>query len=317
MSGDAGPQLIDGDHVVQLYADDEELLSMVAGYLGAALAGDDAVVVIATAAHREAFGAALADMGIERDRLQEPRRLVFLDAAETLSRFMAGDRPDARAFDEVVGGLVRDVAAGGAPVRAYGEMVALLWDEGRVEGAIELERLWNGLGESTPFALFCAYPRPSMADRSDHHVSQVCHLHSEVLVSAPPLDECDVTRRFARTPHSSGQCRRFVYDVLEGWDLSRLVDDALLAVSEMAANAVLHAESDLTVGLSRTVEGVRLAVSDRSPAAPSRQPGHPDAVGGRGIILVEAVGRRWGHRPLDGGKVVWIDLDASHPSLLA
>jgi MEDS: MEthanogen/methylotroph, DcmR Sensory domain len=315
MSGDAGPQLIDGDHVVQLYADDDELLSMVAGYLAAALAGDDAVIVIATPAHREAFAAALTEMGADLQRLQGEARLVLLDAAETLSRFMVGDLPDARAFDEVVGGLVRHTAAGGAPVRAYGEMVALLWEEGLVEAAIELEQLWNGLGETTPFALFCAYPQQAMADPTAAPVARVCHLHSHVLAGAPVLDDCDVTRRFARTPHSSWQSRRFVSDALERWDLRELIDGARLAVAELSANAILHAESDFAVGLSRTVEGVRLAVSDRSTAAPRRQPGHPDAVGGRGIILVEAIGRRWGHHLVEGGKVVWVDLDATRPAL--
>ena len=55
MAVDVGPQLIDGDHVVQLYADEEELLSVVAGYLGGALVDGDAVIVIATPAHRDAF----------------------------------------------------------------------------------------------------------------------------------------------------------------------------------------------------------------------------------------------------------------------
>ena len=237
---------------------------------------------------------------------------MILDAEDTLSRFMLGDRPDAVAFDEVVGGLVRTAAANGTPVRAYGEMVAVLWGEGRIEAAIELERLWNELGEATPFALFCAYPSHPVTDPvAEHRLSQVCHLHSKVLVSAPSLDHCEITRRFPRTPMSLRHTRQLIATTLEHWDRHSLLEDALLTGGELAANAITHAESDFTVGLSRTSDGVHVEVADSSTNIPERQPGRPTALGGRGIFLVDAIGRAWGHRLLEGGKTVWVDLATS------
>ncbi len=312
MPADAGPQLIDGDHVVQFYADDHELVSMVAGYLSASLAGGDAVIVIATDDHRAAFEEALDRSDVRVARREG--RLVLLDAAEVLSKVLADDVPDAQAFDEVVGGVIRAAAARGVPIRAYGEMVALLWEAGLVTAAIELERLWNGLGDRTPLALFCAYPASLVSDpMAGDDLSTVCHLHSEVVTGAPALPECEVSLRFPRTPRSSLRARRFVADTLASWDRPGLVDDAVLAVAELAANAMVHAASDFTVGLSRTGGGILLEVADRSHAIPTRRLAGPTALGGRGLILVDELGRRWGHRLVDGGKVVWVELGPQRP----
>src|SRR6185503_3272068 len=139
MPVDAHVRLGVGDHVVQFYDDDDQLIAVVVGYLAAALVDGDAVVVLATPAHRRAFAAALAAAGVDAAAARDDGRLVLLDAAGTLARFTVGDDIDAAAFDSVVGGLVRRVAASGRPVRAYGEMVALLWGAGDRAGAVELE----------------------------------------------------------------------------------------------------------------------------------------------------------------------------------
>ena len=85
-------------------------------------------------------------------------RFVVLDADQTLSRFMRGDLPDTELFDDVVGTLLRKLAVTGRRMRAYGEMVALLWARGNVAGALALEDRWNALQESVSFSLMCAYP---------------------------------------------------------------------------------------------------------------------------------------------------------------
>src|SRR5687768_17281032 len=135
MPVDSQIRLADGEHVVQFYENDDDLVTFVTGYLGAATVAGDAVVVIATPDHAEAFLSALGRAGVDVEAARQDGRLVILDAATTLSRFMIGDAPDAAAFDAVVGDLVRRAGAGGRPVRAYGEMVALLWAAGNVTGS--------------------------------------------------------------------------------------------------------------------------------------------------------------------------------------
>jgi hypothetical protein len=58
-----------------------------------------------------------------------------------------------------VGGLVDEVAARhpGRTIRAFGEMVDVLWRRGQQEGAIALEELWNDLARTRSFALLCGY----------------------------------------------------------------------------------------------------------------------------------------------------------------
>jgi hypothetical protein len=97
-------------------------------------------------------------------------------------------------------------------VRAYGEMVALLWDAGNVAGAIELEALWNDLLDDVRFGLFCAYPSASVAGHGDVEASRrVCDLHTSVIsVPAPPMDLGQVSRGFRGVPDSVGAARRYV-----------------------------------------------------------------------------------------------------------
>jgi hypothetical protein len=299
-----------GDHVVHFYDRDDELVGVVVGYLAAAVADGDVVIMIATAAHREAFTAALSSAGVDVAAAMAKRHLQVLDAAATLNQFMVGGSPDAAAFDAVVGGVVRSAAESGCEVRAYGEMVALLWGEGNAAGAIELETLWNGLADQVPFSLFCAYPSylVAAADAFDTF-AQVCSLHSDVVGGAPIAPDLETVRPFACTPDAPRLARRFVTQMLEGWDRSDLVGDAAVVVAELASNAVSHAHSDFTVGLSRLGSAVRLEVRDSSTVEPTSRESAAMAERGRGLQLIAAIARRWGYELVAGGKVVWAELD--------
>jgi KaiC/GvpD/RAD55 family RecA-like ATPase len=130
-----------GEHVVQFYADDAELIAAVGRYLVEAARADEVAVMVATQAHRRSFELELGAAGVDLVRARATGRLVSMDAAETLSRFETGGAIDHEAFREVIGGVMREATRIGRPVRVYGEMVAQLWDEGNVAGAIELETL--------------------------------------------------------------------------------------------------------------------------------------------------------------------------------
>jgi hypothetical protein len=288
------------DHVVQFYACDEELVQTVSTYLGEGLRNDEVAIVVATEAHTVAFEAALRQSGIDITAARESGSLITLDAGQALSSFMAGDGPDAAAFDEVIGGLVRLAAQSGRRIRAYGEMVALLWDAGQVAAAIELESLWNRLGLQLPFSLFCAYSSQSVAgDANLDAVNQICHLHSAV----------ETTCCFTSGPHAPRAARRFVVETLLQWGRDESLDDAALVVSELAANAVLHAHSDFSVAVSTQGDRVRIAVSDASSAGPVlRDSVSTTAPSGRGVALVAALAQDWGC-DVKGkdGKVVWAE----------
>jgi len=144
-----------GQHVVQFYGHDGELAERVSDYLRGALDGGGIAVVIATQEHRDEFEALLAKAGADLVTARDDGAYVTLDAREILREILAdGAVVDGGTFDRVIGSLIRRAAATGRPVRAYGELVALLWDDGLVNEAVQLEALWNELGDEYPFSLF-------------------------------------------------------------------------------------------------------------------------------------------------------------------
>lgn len=122
------------EHVVQFYETDSFLLRTLTEFIGAALRVGDAGIVVATGEHREDLDARLRAQGLDVAAARTEGRYVTLDAAESLSAFMADGTPDPDRFMEVVGGSVARAAAGGRHVRVFGEMVTLLAQGGTTRG---------------------------------------------------------------------------------------------------------------------------------------------------------------------------------------
>jgi anti-sigma regulatory factor (Ser/Thr protein kinase) len=85
-------------------------------------------------------------------------------------------------------------------------------------------------------------------------------------------------------------------------------DEVTLIVSELASNAVRHAETPFTVALQCDGAIVRVEVSDGATALPVLQRPPVDAITGRGLLIVEALATRWGVEPNPSGKTVWFEL---------
>ena len=137
------------DHFVRFSDDEATLNAEVAAYVAQARDGGTAII-ISTPERLRAVQQCL-------DRPLPVGRLITLDAAATLQRFMVKDWPNPALFDAVVGDVVRAAERQSGPVLAYGEMVSLLCAQGLYHAAIELEKLWNDLGRTSEFSLFCAY----------------------------------------------------------------------------------------------------------------------------------------------------------------
>jgi PAS domain S-box-containing protein len=172
----------DTEHFVQFYETERCLVESVTTFIGNALAAGDGAVVIATKAHRHRFHKKLKARGLDVTRAREQGQYVVLDAADTLARFMVDGSPDPEKFAEVVGGVVARLAQSWPRVRAFGEMVALIWAEGNRDAAWRLEALWNDLAKTYSFALFCAYPLNGFRDESDAaRLQDICGCHSRVI----------------------------------------------------------------------------------------------------------------------------------------
>lgn len=174
--------MADDEHFVQFYECDDYLADSVAGYAAAALRADDAAVIIATPTHHSAIDVRLAAAGIDVPRRVAAAQYVSLDAAETLDQFMHDGTVDPARFRATVGRTVADLKRRHKRVRAFGEMVAILWHQGNREGAIDLEHCWNDLRREQTFSLFCAYPMRAFPDRADAvPLAAVCTCHSRVI----------------------------------------------------------------------------------------------------------------------------------------
>ena len=108
--------------------------------------------------------------------------LLLLDAEDTLGQFMVGDAPDPELFEQNVGRLIQQMVDGrGRPlIRAYGEMVDVLWKQGRPEAAIKLEILWNKLAMKFRFALLCGYAMGNFYKQA-RHLDEVCAQHTQII----------------------------------------------------------------------------------------------------------------------------------------
>jgi PAS domain S-box-containing protein len=173
-------------HSVQFYADDDFLLDGLSRFIGAALLAGDSTLIIATKSHREGLAERLADRGLDLGPAITQGRYLSLDAAETLSQFMVNGRPDQNRFSRVVGKVIKQLgtAALADPPRvaAFGEMVALLWAEGKWEAAVQLEKLWNELAQKHSFHLHCAYPMQFFSQEKDAALLEtLCSQHSHVI----------------------------------------------------------------------------------------------------------------------------------------
>jgi hypothetical protein len=180
-----------GEHVVQLYGEDDQLLTRnVSRYLAEGLRRGDGLVVVATPEHTSAL---VRHLGEEEPRLAREAagagRLVYLDALETLARLLDGGRPEEQRFRTVIGTVLQSVRARSTTgsSRAFGEMVSLLWDDGRRKDAARLEALWNTILLDHECSLFCAYRIDLFAPAEAGELHPIVCSHDHVLAGAGTL----------------------------------------------------------------------------------------------------------------------------------
>lgn len=170
------------DHFVQVYSDERFLYETVAEYTGTGLRRGEGVIVIARPSHRTGFMQQLEGEGIAAREAVERGQLLMLDADETLARFTAGGMPDWQTFHALVGGVIAKMRLDYPTVRAYGEMVDVLWQRGERDAAIRLEEFWNDLAKLQTFSLLCAYYMDNL-DAAAYHgpLECVCKVHTHLI----------------------------------------------------------------------------------------------------------------------------------------
>lgn len=170
------------EHFVRFYIDDETLVDSVATYVAQSMSDGAAAIVIATGPHLQALKERWPDLELDSNAATAQSRLVLLEAEQVLSKFMLDGKPDRERFLASVGEIVARTHERHGRIAAFGEMVSLLWGQGNPTAAVELETLWNELGQRYPFTLFCGYAlRDCAADPGDGVFEQVCAAHTRVI----------------------------------------------------------------------------------------------------------------------------------------
>ena len=152
---DAGPR----DHIVQLYQDQEFLNRAVCRFAAGALANGEAIILVPTQAHWDAFRPRLQAEGVDLKDVQNNGQLTVVDADQLLPKFMQGTMPDAPVFLGLAGDVLARSRGGGRfpKVRWWGEMVNILWERGDVDASMALEDQFDQLAHRHDIAIFCSF----------------------------------------------------------------------------------------------------------------------------------------------------------------
>lgn len=132
----------------------------------------------------------------------------------------------------------------------------------------------------------------------------------------PPAGPYSRVLSVPRLAHAIRPARTWVRETLVTWDVGALAEPGALIASELATNAVVHAQtaSRVVLLLMYAAGTVRLEVRDDDPVnLPVRRNPAYSGTGGRGLVVVEALSQRWGVRVIDSGKSVWAELDITPP----
>ncbi len=179
-------------HAVRFYESAESLSRIVADFLNEGFRANQPGIVIATPEHRVAIEAALGALNLDPAALQASGDLLLLDAEDTMATFMVDGVPDGRSFQIKGIELIRRACGGrkDCTIRAYGEMVDVLWKQGQFVAAVLLEMFWNKLATTQDFSLLCGYAMGSFYKGSQQQ--SICGQHTHVVG-----DDCTLVRAAA------------------------------------------------------------------------------------------------------------------------
>jgi hypothetical protein len=174
-----------GDHVAQVYNDPDFLMAAIGHFVAAGLRKGEGVVLIMRSPNWAALQERLRATGVDFAGAAARGQLIQHDADEMLGSLMKGGMPDREAFTEVIGDVLEEARASYTEVRAFGEMVDILWQRGHRVGALHLEELWNELIRDRGFSLFCAYAMdPLSAASYGGPLENVCKAHTHLIPAA-------------------------------------------------------------------------------------------------------------------------------------
>jgi PAS domain S-box-containing protein len=227
-------------HFVQFYESEPALVESAADFVGAGLSAGAAAIVIATQGHLEQLDKRCSVRGIDLAFACKEGRYVARDARTSVDALLVDGCPDAARFTSTIEPLVAAAARRGSRVVIFGEMVALLWSDGRHEAAVRLEGLWNELAQRYAFSLFCAYPIAQMQSGPWPAMHAICAAHSHT-VSAHAVKHAGEEKRLAELCELQRQARALEHEIGQRQATENLLasrERELADILENAAQAI-------------------------------------------------------------------------------
>lgn len=217
------------EHCVQFYESDKFLVDSLAGFIGTGLEKGQGCIVVGTKEHRDELDEQLAAKGFDLETARATGQYLSLDAGETLSKFTVDGYPNPALFREVIGNVIYSAGSGRPFVRIFGEMVSLLWAEGKRGEAISLEGLWNELHKTHSFSLLCGYPLNGFCGEDmAEPLHGVCAAHSSVIPTESYTSLDDAGARLRAIVLLQQKARRLEAEIAE----RKEAEAALLAMKE-------------------------------------------------------------------------------------
>jgi len=239
------------DHIVQLYQDQGFLNRAVCRFAAATIANGEALILVPTREHWNAFRPRLEAEGVDVDNAQRSGQLTIVDSDELLPRFMRKGMPDGPLFL----GLAADVITKSRAhdrypkVRWWGEMVNVLWERGDVAASMNLEDLFDNLAHEQNIAIFCSFLMDNFD--GDVHARMLPRLgenHSHLI----PVED------YARLERAVGAALRETV----GSDEARVLEGRLLA--SYSREFKMPRSQALLLALGQTLPEIARTVRERS-----------------------------------------------------
>lgn len=171
-------------HSVHFYGNDGALIDRLCGVVCSGLLVGNSVLLVATPQHRDQLISCLERLDVDVRKHAREGQFAMVDAEELLSTFMVQDVPHPRLFLRSVGALLTEAKKAARSreqgLTVFGEMVAVLWEQGNKSGALRLEKLWNDLLNDRAFHLHCAYPQWLLEHDGDG-IRGITEAHSQVV----------------------------------------------------------------------------------------------------------------------------------------
>lgn len=176
-------EIAPSEHVLQIYEHDKIFIDVLEGFVSNGFDSGDSVIVIATPEHLKSLNQRLRSQGYDLFSMTLQDQYIPLDAEATLSQFMINGWPDENLFYHLLSNLLLRARKRDRQVRAFGEMVAILWSQGFSGATVRLEHLWTRFCESEEFRLFCAYPKTGFTENAVESINKICGCHSKVIAT--------------------------------------------------------------------------------------------------------------------------------------